>query len=358
MPNDNMQSNQDTNPLIDNKTVIFTSLSGYLAFSGNLVVEITDKVLQHKIKYLSLAVDVHNGVVSGIVKSTSTDDPMRIAATIGMEVVGEKAGAIIGGGIQVAKHNGIKMGGKFIAEQSAKTLVGKTLAKVGFNVLTRIATGAATGAVVGSSFPIVGTIVGAVVGAVVTGLFSDLAYDYLSGEKAKQEAQEQKEKELEEIYVRKIQRINAYTMQNRLIQTRYFTEEESKILNEYLTNPYISYFQVILFYLSCPNLVDVYVGEDTNIKELTIKPIANAISITLEIDKCYDDSNMNKAHTDKLLINKTIYVYNKRFKRVVAKTQTDENGKAVFTEVFVGKEHTIDELRFMVDRDNLSERVA
>ena len=305
MPNDNMQSNQDTNPLIDNKTVIFTSLSGYLAFSGNLVVEITDKVLQHKIKYLSLAVDVHNGVVSGIVKSTSTDDPMRIAATIGMEVVGEKAGAAIG----------------------------KTLAKVGFNVLTRIATGAATGAVVGSSFPIVGTIVGAVVGAVVTGLFSDLAYDYLSGEKAKQEAQEQKEKELEEIYVRKIQRINAYTMQNRLIQTRYFTEEESKILNEYLTNPYISYFQVILFYLSCPNLVDVYVGEDTNIKELTIKPIANAISITLEIDKCYDDSNMNKAHTDKLLINKTIYV-------------------------FVGKEHTIDELRFMIDRDNLSERVA
>ena len=270
MPNDNTQSNQDTNPLIDNKTIIFTSLSGYLAFSGNLVVEITDKVLQHKIKYLSLAVDVHNGVVSGMVKSTSTNDPMRIAATIGMEVVGEKAGAAIG----------------------------KTLAKVGFNVLTRIATGAATGAVVGSSFPIVGTIAGAVVGAVVTGLFSDLAYDYLSGEKAKQETQEQKEKELEEIYVRKIQRINAYTMQNRLIQTRYFTEEESKILNEYLTNPYISYFKVILFYLSCPNLVDVYVDEDINIKELQIKPIADAISITLEIEKCYDESNMNKAHTD------------------------------------------------------------
>ena len=41
-------------PLIDDKTIIFTSLSRYLAFSGNLVVEITDKVLQQKIKYLSL----------------------------------------------------------------------------------------------------------------------------------------------------------------------------------------------------------------------------------------------------------------------------------------------------------------
>ena len=95
MPNDNTQSNQDTNPLIDNKTIIFTSLSGYLAFSGNLVVEITDKVLQQKIKYLSLAVDVHNGVVSGIVKSTSTNDPMRIAATIGMEVVGRILSSVL-----------------------------------------------------------------------------------------------------------------------------------------------------------------------------------------------------------------------------------------------------------------------
>ena len=54
MSNDNTQPNQDTKPLIDDKTIIFTSLSGYLAFSGNLVVEITDKVLQQKIKYLSL----------------------------------------------------------------------------------------------------------------------------------------------------------------------------------------------------------------------------------------------------------------------------------------------------------------
>ena len=99
-------------------------------------------------------------------------------------------------------------------------------------------------------------------------------------------------------------------------------------------------------------------SNNTESKDLKIKPIADSISITLEIDKCYDESHMNKAHTDKLLINKTIYVYNNRFKRVVAKTQTDENGKAVFTEVFVGKEHTIDELRFIVDRDNLSERVA
>ncbi|WP_158659078.1 hypothetical protein, partial [Helicobacter trogontum] len=144
MPNDNTPFNQDTKPPIDNQTILFTSLSGYLAFSGNLAVEITENILKQPTKYLSWGIDIHNGVVSGITKSTSANDPKRIAATIGMEVAGEKSGAIIGGGIQVAKNSGTRAGVNFIANKSAKTLAGKTLAKVGFNVLTRIATGAAT----------------------------------------------------------------------------------------------------------------------------------------------------------------------------------------------------------------------
>ncbi|WP_369607912.1 hypothetical protein, partial [Helicobacter trogontum] len=326
MPNDNTPFNQDTKPPIDNQTILFTSLSGYLAFSGNLAVEITENILKQPTKYLSWGIDIHNGVVSGITKSTSANDPKRIAATIGMEVAGEKSGAIIGGGIQVAKNSGTRAGVNFIANKSAKTLAGKTLAKVGFNVLTRIATGAATGAAVGSSIPIAGTIAGAVVGAVATGLFSDKAYDfiedcvskaydYLGGESArKKEAEEAKiAEELEKIYTTKIHQINDYVIRKKLVQKRYLTEEEYKILTEYLTNPNISYFKVILFYLSCPNLVDVYIDKETNMKQLHIKPIADSIPLTIEIEKCHNGISGN------LLRNTTIYIYNHRFKRVVAK---------------------------------------
>ncbi|RDU60415.1 hypothetical protein CQA53_10875, partial [Helicobacter didelphidarum] len=92
MPNDNTPPNQDTKPLIDDKTIIFTSLSGYLAFSGNLVVEITEHVLKQPTKYLSWGIYIHNGVVSGITKSASTNDTKRIGATLAMEIGAEKAG--------------------------------------------------------------------------------------------------------------------------------------------------------------------------------------------------------------------------------------------------------------------------
>ncbi|TLD94153.1 hypothetical protein [Helicobacter trogontum] len=68
MPNDNTPFNQDTKPPIDNQTILFTSLSGYLAFSGNLAVEITENILKQPTKYLSWGIDIHNGVVSGITK--------------------------------------------------------------------------------------------------------------------------------------------------------------------------------------------------------------------------------------------------------------------------------------------------
>ncbi|TLD80288.1 N-acetylmuramoyl-L-alanine amidase [Helicobacter trogontum] len=351
MPNDNTPFNQDTKPLIDNQTILFTSLSGYLAFSGNLAVEVTENILKQPTKYLSWGIDIHNGVVSGITKSTSANDMKRIGATLAMEISAQKAGGIIGGGIQVAKQSGIRAGGDFIAKQSAKTL-----AKVGINVLGRIVIGAGTGAAFGSSIPIAGTIAGAVVGAVVMGLFSDTAYDYLSGESARKKeaeeakiAEEKKAEELEKIYTIKIHQINDYVIRKKLVQKRYLTEEEYKILTEYLTNPNISYFKVILFYLSCPNLADVYIDKETNMKQLQIKPIADSIPLTIEIEKCHNGISGN------LLGNTTIYIYNHRFKRVVAKGKSDNNGKLIVHNVYVGKEDIVDKLSFITDRDNFDE---
>ena len=61
---DKLESNSD----ITNQTILFASLSGYLAFSGNLAVEVTENVLKQPTKYLSWGIDIHNGVVSGITK--------------------------------------------------------------------------------------------------------------------------------------------------------------------------------------------------------------------------------------------------------------------------------------------------
>lgn len=94
MPNDNTPSNQDTKPLIDNQTILFTTLSGYLTFSGNFVIETTKNVLKQPTKYLSWGIGIHNGVVSGITKSTSTNDMKRIGATLVMEISAERAGGI------------------------------------------------------------------------------------------------------------------------------------------------------------------------------------------------------------------------------------------------------------------------
>ncbi|WP_369607819.1 N-acetylmuramoyl-L-alanine amidase, partial [Helicobacter trogontum] len=46
------------------------------------------------------------------------------------------------------------------------------------------------------------------------------------------------------------------------------------------------------------------------------------------------------------------YIYNHRFKRVVAKGKSDNNGKLIVYNVYVGKEDTIDKLSFIPDRDN------
>lgn len=87
---DKLESNSD----ITNQTILFASLSGYLAFSGNLAVEATENVLKQPTKYLSWGIDIHNDVVSGITKSTSANDMKRIGATLAMEISAQKAGGI------------------------------------------------------------------------------------------------------------------------------------------------------------------------------------------------------------------------------------------------------------------------
>ncbi|PAV00062.1 hypothetical protein B9T66_04800 [Helicobacter sp. TUL] len=90
----------------------------------------------------------------------------------------------------------------------------------------------------------------------------------------------------------------------------------------------------------------------TESKQLHIKPIADSIPLSIEIEKCHNGISGN------LLRNTTIYIYNHRFKRVVAKGKSDENGKLIVHNVYVGKEDTIDKLSFITDRDNFDERVA
>ncbi|MBR2112120.1 MAG: hypothetical protein IJ950_04150, partial [Helicobacter sp.] len=79
---------------------------------------------------------------------------------------------------------------------------------------------------------------------------------------------------------------------------------------------------------------------------------ADSIPLTIEIEKCHNAISGN------LLRNTTIYIYNHRFKRVVAKGKSDNNGKLIVHNVYVGKEYTIDKLSFIPDRDNFDWRVA
>lgn len=65
-------------------------------------------------------------------------------------------------------------------------------------------------------------------------------------------------------------------------------------------------------------------------KELKIQPIVDSIKIKLEIQECYDSNTGNP------LTNTTIYIYNHRFQRVVAKGRTDSKGSLKIENVNVG----------------------
>ncbi|RDU59246.1 hypothetical protein CQA53_11565, partial [Helicobacter didelphidarum] len=252
-----------------------------------------------------------------------------------------------------------------LASSSATRLTSSRFAsniavKTGVSILTRIGTGAAAGATVGSTAPIVGTIIGAIAGALIAGMINDAIFADEDEQLEKDKAHNAEIERLEKAYNLKIDRINDYLVRNKYIELRILDDIESEILCKEASNLKSSYFKTILLMQSFPNYLDrdkefydtlqqkeLDTSKDSKernskekdkaqSKEPKITPIANAIPLTIEIEKCYDGASGN------LLKNTTIYLYNHRFKRVVAKGQSDERGKLIVHNVYVGKENTID----------------
>ena len=212
---------------------------------------------------------------------------------------------------------GVGIGVGYAMETKAAQLAVKT----GISLLTRIATGAAAGAAVGSSAPIVGTIIGAVAGALIAGVVNDIIFAEEDKQTQKDKAENELIKYKESQYQNKINRINDYLIRNHYIELRELDKDkygnpipnsnEAEELCKEASNLKSGYFKTIMLMLSFPNYLDkdkafyddfqqkeTSTSKDSNnteSKDLKIKPIADSISITLEIDKCYDESHMNKA---------------------------------------------------------------
>ncbi len=262
----------------------------------------------------------------------------------------------------------IKQGGEHVAKQTltqtsrvasnaatkiaSSRVASNIAARAGVSILSRIAAGAATGAAVGSSFPIVGTVVGAVVGTLVAGFFNDLIFGDEDEELKKQE--EAKEKYLEEKLDEKMHKIINYLITHQYIELRVLNEDEAEKLCKEISDINSAYFKTILLMLSFPYYLDkdeqsYKEAQEKNPTIIRIQPIANALNIKIEINECFLPKN------GEALKNKEIYVYNHRFDRVVTKAMSDDEGKIVFENVYVGKESTIDKISFIIDRENFNE---
>lgn len=251
-----------------------------------------------------------------------------------------------------------------LTAKTAKTLATRTASRLGITMAGRI-----LGSYVGSVIPIGGTIVGAIAGAWLAGKVEEWWFSEEDKQLEKDKAENERIKQREIQYQNKINRINDYLIRNHYVELRELTETESEMLCKESSNIYSSYFKTILLMLSFPNYLDrdtefykSLQSQDTqkdskeiesnnteSKKEILIKPIANAIPLRLAIQECYDSSK------GALLKNTTIYIYNHRFQRVVAKGTTDSKGSLQIDTISVGQEIGIDKLSFIVDRDNLSE---
>lgn len=242
-----------------------------------------------------------------------------------------------------------------LTAKTAKTLATRTTSRLGITMAGRI-----LGGYVGSVIPIGGTIVGAIAGAWIAGKVEEWWFSEEDKQLEKDKAGNERIKQREIQYQNKINRINDYLIRNHYVELRDLTEVESEMLCKESSNIYSSYFKTILLMLSFPNYLDrdtefykSLQSQDTqkeeSKKEILIQPIANAIPLRLAIQECYDS---NKGA---LLKDTTIYIYNHRFQRVVAKGRTDSKGYLQIDTISVGQEIGIDKLSFIVDRDNLSE---
>lgn len=198
-----------------------------------------------------------------------------------------------------------------LASSSATRLASSRVAsniavKTGVSLLTRIATGAATGAAVGSTAPIVGTIIGAVAGALIAGVINDVIFSDEDEQLKKDKAHNAEIERLEKEYKLKIDRITDYLVRYHYIELRELTETESEELCKEVSNLKSSYFKTIMLMQSFPNYLDIdkefydtlqekaldskKESKETNStesKQLQIKPIADSIPLSIEIEKCH-----------------------------------------------------------------------
>ena len=243
-----------------------------------------------------------------------------------------------------------------LTAKTAKTLATRTTSRLGIVMAGRILGGA-----VGSVIPVGGTILGAIAGAWLAGKAEE--WWFSDEDKALESAKVENEriKQLEYTYISKINRINDYLIRNNYVELRELDKDifgnplahsnEAESLCKESSNIYSSYFKTILLMLSFPQYLDRKQEEEKEQgkQERKIQPVKDAILLTLDIEKCIDTSKAE------LLKEKEIYIYNERFKRVVAKSKSDDKGRLQVEKVSVGKEIGIDRLSFVVDRENLSE---
>ncbi|RTJ49938.1 hypothetical protein C3H71_09250 [Campylobacter jejuni] len=239
----------------------------------------------------------------------------------------------------------------FAIKQVAKETGKKITIRTGVGIIGRVFTGIGIGAIAGSEIPIVGTIIGAVVGGIAAGFINDWIFGDEDEELKKQEA---KEKYLEEKLDEKMHKIINYLITHQYIELRVLNEDEAEKLCKEISDINSAYFKTILLMLSFPYYLDkdeqsYKKAQEKNPTIIRIQPIANALNIKIEINECF------LAKNGEALKNKEIYVYNHRFNRVVAKAMSDDEGKIVFENVYVGKESTIDKISFIIDRENFNE---
>lgn len=251
--------------------------------------------------------------------------------------------------------------GEAVVETTLSYFGGKLGERIAIALAGRVA-GAAAGAAVGSTFPIVGTVIGAVIGGIavsVSDAYKDSIFSYIeelfeSEEDKKQRLENERIQKLTEILNHKINQINNYLITHKYIELRELNENEAQELCEEASNPNHFYFRTIAFMLSYPNYLDrdkeeYKKAQEKNPTLIRVEPIANAIAIKVEIEKCFNSKS------GELLKNKELYVYSHRFERIVAKAKTDNKGRVVFDKVFVGKQSSIDKISFVVDRENFNE---
>lgn len=322
-----LQTQKQLNSLGDS-TNIFLNI--YLPANSAFVSAMSDKDYPSGNKFFNIptiTLGINYGVIAFLFKKEAEGKSIERATT---ETALEFTTSYFGG-----------MGGKALATRVATrfsiTMAGRIL-----------------GGYAGSLVPIAGTIVGAVAGGWIAGKIEEWWFSDEVQALAEAKAENERIRKLEEAYFLKINRIINYLITHQYIELRVLNEDEAEKLCKEISDINNAYFKTILLMLSFPYYLDkdeqsYKEAQEKNPTIIRIQPIANALNIKIEINECF------LAKNGEALKNKEIYVYNHRFDRVVAKAMSDDEGKIVFENVYVGKESTIDKISFIIDRENFNE---